>query len=69
MSKTCKNCKHWSISYEPDKDNIADCNKIDTWISSKDDSAHIKYYLDDDSGLEISFMTGANFGCNKFKPK
>jgi hypothetical protein len=58
MNKTCSNCKYWGDGrlVQPDKPN--ECGKIDTT-----DTAFIDVQVDDDSNLNVKFMTTANFGC------
>ena len=58
--KTCKNCKYWGN----DQDSV--CEVVEN-IGNED--FFIKVSSTDDQGLEGLLVTGANFGCIKFKKR
>ena len=71
---TCKTCKHWSHSFRPTVQNpVADCDLPDTITGEKlhKEGKGMELYVqvNDDSGLQVTLMTGENFGCVNHTPK
>lgn len=65
----CKNCKYWArkISTGPV---VGYCDKI--WIGpegKEDNTINIDVDVLDDSGLNVTVITGAEFGCTLFTAK
>lgn len=59
----CKNCRFWGVVFE------GVCDKIGDDYMDSDSSFDIEWDALDDSGLELYFKTGPNFGCVHFSHK
>jgi hypothetical protein len=60
----CKNCKWWDRTY----DSVCDLVSYDTdGVGDAESAFHVDVL--DDSGLNVLFVTGPEFGCVRFDPK
>jgi hypothetical protein len=62
---TCSTCSYW------DEDSKCLCSDVvgDIYAQMQGDHFGIAARVDDDSGLTVSFKTGPDFGCVKYKAK
>jgi hypothetical protein len=65
MIDTCKTCKYWDDWLDKNSHH-GECDRIE-YINSGDaieDSAQMSVYVLDDSGLSVTLVTTADFGCS-----
>lgn len=61
---TCKTCKYWGDGRPSDKNTHNECGFISTEETpNSKDAAFIHASADDDSNLNVKFMTVSTFGC------
>jgi hypothetical protein len=68
----CATCKHFGVSYHPNKDGLADCAHIAIWpmsTAAPGTQAVITATAADDQGLSAVLMVGPDFGCVHHTPK
>ena len=75
MCSNCLTCIYWANSKKPNDKKMADCDLPFT-ISGENlckngsgKGVDIETFAHDDSGLQVYFMTGENFGCVNHRPK
>ena len=64
MINTCRTCKYWDDNWDKNSHH-GECGRIE-YIYAGDaieDSAQMSVYVSDDSGLSVSLVTTADFGC------
>ncbi len=65
---TCKTCKFWNVS-RTINNGVSDCDKVDCIVKDKSQTFEIEATADDDSNMNVTLMTGENFGCILHEPK
>lgn len=68
----CATCKHYSVSYHPDQDGLADCDHISMAqrpTRAPGTQAVITATAADDQGLSAVLMVQPDFGCIHHAPK